>query len=305
MNIQSPLTNTTDVTLLRTIEADKLIKDWLTIFGIDITEELKGHKKIYLYECSKTKLKFFVPFDIAGSEKLYEQLQKFDWFYMPDKWEHTVALKNLSNCENVLEVGCGFGSFIESALKKGIKVQGIELNSSAVAIAKKNNLPVTNLDLNEFAIKYPLSQDAICSFQVLEHISQPRIFIELCLKILKPGGKLIFAVPNADSFLKYSDNLLDMPPHHMNQWTSLTFKELPSIFPVKLEKVIKEPLADYHVNDYLSASYNRICKISPLGKIILNRYTIPFYAYLLKAGVRNFLTGQSIYIQFQKIDEIS
>lgn len=305
MNIQSPLTNTTDVTLLRTIEADKLIKDWLTIFDIDITEELKGHKKIYLYECSKTKLKFFVPFDIAGSEKLYEQLQKFDWFYMPDKWEHTVALKNLSNCENVLEVGCGFGSFIESALKKGIKLQGIELNSSAVAIAKKNNLPVTNLDLNEFAIKYPLSQDAICSFQVLEHISQPRIFIELCLKILKPGGKLIFAVPNADSFLKYSDNLLDMPPHHMSQWTDLTFKEIQNIFSVKLEKMIKEPLADYHVNDYLSASSNRICKISPLGKIILNRYTIPFYAYLLKAGVRNFLTGQSIYIQFQKNDEIS
>jgi 2-polyprenyl-3-methyl-5-hydroxy-6-metoxy-1,4-benzoquinol methylase len=305
MNLKSPLTGSQDITLLKTIVVDQLIEDWNNDYNIDITSELSGYKEIHLYKCNQTKLRFFFPFDIAGSEKLYEQLQKFDWFYMSEKWEHKVALKHLSNCNNVLEVGCAFGSFVELALKLRINAQGIELNLAAVEVAKKKNLPVENIDLEEFAEKYPLSQDAICSFQVLEHIAQPKKFIELCLEILKPGGKLIFCVPNAESFLKYQSNLLDMPPHHMTQWTAATFKSLENIFPVKLEKVLKEPLADYHIHGYLYSYCNHIRSISPLGRLIFNKYTLPLYQYLLKSGLRNFITGQSIYVEFRKLDEIS
>lgn len=305
MNVKSPLTGLKDVKCLKTIATEKLINDWKYSLNIDISKEIYGHRNIYLYECNQTKLRFFVPLDVAGSEKLYEQLQKFDWFYMPQKWEHKVALQQLPSYSHLLEVGCAFGSFVESALKIGHKAQGIELNSSAVEVAKKNNLPVESMDLEEFAKKYPLSQDAICSFQVLEHVPQPKIFIELCLRILKPGGKLIFCVPNAESFLKYQYNLLDMPPHHMTQWTASTFKTLENIFPVTLEKVIKEPLANYHIHSYIHSHCNHVCSVSALGKLIFNRYTIPLYSYLLKAGLRNIVTGQSIYVQFHKLDAVS
>ena len=301
--IISPLTNSQDVTLLKSINSDSLILDWKNSFDIDISQELNQHKSINLYQCNESKLKFFVPINIAGSDRLYEQLQRFDWFYMPNKWEHKVALKNLSKCENVLEVGCAFGSFVESALKSGVNIQGIELNSSAVQVAKNNNLPVENIDLEEFANKYPGSQDVICSFQVLEHIPKPRNFIDLCLKTLKSNGKLIFCVPNADSFLKYQYNLLDMPPHHMTQWAAETFKSLENIFPVRLEKVLKEPLADYHIHGYLHSHCNHIRGISPLGKLIFNKYTLPLYQFLLKSGLRNFMTGQSIYVELRKLDE--
>lgn len=305
MNLKSPLTYSQDITLLKSIPVSQLIKDWNNSFNIDITSELHEYTTIHLYQCNQTKLRFFYPFNIGGSDKLYEQLQKIDWYYMPHKWEHKVALENLSNCNDILEVGCAFGSFVESALQLGLNAQGIELNSAAVEIAKKNNLPIENIDLQEVAKNYPLSRDAICSFQVLEHIPQPKNFIELCIQILKPGGKLIFCVPNAESFLKYQYNLLDMPPHHMTQWTAATFKNLESIFPVKVEKIIKEPLAEYHIGSYLSSYCNHIRSISPLGKLIFNKYTLPLYQYLLKSGLRNFVTGQSIYVQFRKLDEIS
>jgi SAM-dependent methyltransferase len=305
MNVQSPLIDTAEISLLKTIAVEKLINDWHHNFNIDITPELHGYKEIYLYQCNKTKLRFFFPFDIVGSEKLYEQLQGFDWFYMPDKWEHKIALNNLRDCNDILEVGCAFGSFVESALKLGRNVKGIELNLAAVKIAKANNLPVEGIDLQTFAEHYPLSQDAVCSFQVLEHISEPKKFIELCLQILKPNGKLILCVPNSQSFLKYQYNLLDMPPHHMTQWEIATFQSLENIFPVKLQRVIKEPLAQYHVNGYINAYGNHFCRISPLAKIFFNRYTNDIYSYILKSGLRMFLTGQSVYIQFQKSDEIS
>ena len=301
----SPLTYSQNITLLKIFNTNQLIYDWRNIYDIDITEELNHYPEIYLYQCNDSKLIFFFPFDIAGSEKLYEQLQKLDWFYMPNKWEHKVALKNLLDCNDILEVGCAFGSFVESALNLGINAQGIELNLAAVKVAKSNNLPIENIDLNYFAKLYPLSQDAICCFQVLEHISEPRKFIELCLQILKPNGKLILCVPNAQSFLKYQYNLMDMPPHHMTQWEILTFKSLENIFPIKLERVIKEPLARYHVNGYINAYSNYFYSICPQAKILFNRYTNNIYSYILKSGLRHFLTGQSIYIQFQKLDEIS
>ena len=126
MNLKSPLIGSQDIVLLKTFEASQLINDWNHSFNIDITSELRGYKEIHLYQCRQTKLRFFFPSDIAGSDRLYEQLQRFDWFYMPNKWEHKVALKNFSRCENVLEVGCAFGSFVESALKAGVNIQGNE-----------------------------------------------------------------------------------------------------------------------------------------------------------------------------------
>jgi SAM-dependent methyltransferase len=303
MNIQSPLTGLSNITLLKTFAADKIIKDWKHAFDIDITLEFNDRQEIYLYVCDRTKLRFFVPFDLAGSEKLYEELQKFDWFYMPHKWEHQIALNHLSGCRDVLEVGSGLGSFVEDALKQGHNAQGLELNRAAVEVAKHKNLPVTSIDLEEFAQNHPLSQDAICSFQVLEHVSKPKDFIAACLQALRTGGKLIFCVPNADSFLQYQYNLLDMPPHHMTQWNISAFKSLEHIFPLKLEKAIAEPLANYHVLGYIQAHGDRLRRFSPLGKLVVNRYTIPLYTYFLKSGLRNILTGQSIYVQFRKLDE--
>jgi 2-polyprenyl-3-methyl-5-hydroxy-6-metoxy-1,4-benzoquinol methylase len=301
MTVLSPIADTNDVTLLKTIQIEELIHNWDKIHQIDITSELHGYSEIKLYQCNQTKLKFFVPFEVAGSGKLYEKLQNFDWYYVPDKWEHQVALQNLSDCQQILEVGCGFGAFIKMALDFGLNIKGIELNQSAVEIARQQNLPVESIDLHDFTNLYPKSMDAICSFQVLEHIADPKSFLTLLIDLLKPNGKLILCVPNADSFLKYYDNLLDMPPHHMTQWSEFSFKALEKIFPIEIEKVIREPLASEHVSWCVGSYRSHLCSISPLAKLLFNRYTCPVYEKILQAGMKNFVTGQSLYVQFRKV----
>ncbi|GAA6621725.1 class I SAM-dependent methyltransferase [Scytonema sp. NUACC26] len=301
----SPITGYSNITLVKTIPSESLIQSWKNILEIDITNELHQCQEIYLFKCNETQLKFFAPFEIAGSEKLYEQLQRFDWYYMSKKWEHQVALKNLHDCKQILEVGSAFGSFVELAIKSGLNIKGIELNKAAVRIAQQKNLPVEHLDLQELAKQAPQSLDAICSFQVLEHISQPKDFIEWSIQLLKPNGKLIFCVPNSESFLQYQDNLLDMPPHHMLRWSTQSFKALEKIFPVRLEKRIIEPLASYHVSLYLDSYSSYFRSISPLYKLLFNRHTTPVYRKLLKTGLRRFLTGQSLYVQFRKVDKIA
>lgn len=301
MKIYSPLTGSSDVTLLKTIQSKQLVQDWKRDFQIDIAKELHGNKEVYLYKCNQTQLEFFVPSNIAASEELYKNLQQGDRYYMPDRWEHRTALKDLTDCQEVLEIGSAWGYFVKSGRESGLNIRGIELNKTAVLAAKNQGLPVEYLDLNEAAIAYRESLDAVCSFQVLEHVSNPKDFIDWSLQMLKPGGKLIYCVPNSDSFIKHQYNLLNLPPHHMTLWTESSFKSLESLFPVKLEKTLFEPLASYHTAGYLSTYRSYFRSKYPASKILFNRFTLFAYEKILNAGARFFLTGQSLYVQFVKV----
>jgi 2-polyprenyl-3-methyl-5-hydroxy-6-metoxy-1,4-benzoquinol methylase len=299
--ILSPLVNSDNITLLKTLPTNQLINDWKKNYNVDITSELKGHQKIYLYQCNQTKIKFFVPFSVTGSSKLYEQLQKLDWYYMPDKWEYQVALKDLLDCNQIIEIGSALGDFVKLGIEAGLNIRGIELNETAVKTAQERSLPVECLDLQDAANLYRESLEGVCSFQVLEHVPNPKNFINWSLQMLKPGGKLIFCVPNSESFLKYQYCLLDMPPHHMLQWSEYSFRSLEKIFPMKIEKIIREPLASYHVLGYLTSYSNYFRSTSRLGKLLFNRYTLPFYEKCLNLGLRRILIGQSLYVQFRKL----
>lgn len=297
-NVKSPLSPESEISLLKSFSSLKLIDDWNAYFGVDISDELKGIEEIDLYRCEESGLEFFWPPSVAGSELLYKALQKFDWFYMPDKWEFEEAIKDLADCERLLEVGCGDGFFIEKALKylKCKSVKGIEFSDEAVKKAIGKNLPVEKATLKALIDKGE-TFDAVCSFQVLEHISSPRPFLEEALKVLRPGGALMLCVPNKESFLKYQYNILDMPPHHMTRWCLDTFKYLEKIFPVKLVKSSFEPLALYHINGYVNAYGRDICKRVPVPSVAFNSFS----SLLKITRLYRYCRGQSLYVRFEKL----
>lgn len=307
MNITSPLNNSTDVTLLEKIKGEKIIKDWQDAFQLDIKGELDPNIELYLYKCNKTQLKFFIPFNTAGSDRLYEQLeQKFDWYYLPRKWEHDIAIEDLQDCQKVLEVGCGKGAFVER-LSNELKLdsQGIELNQAAANYAKSKGIQVNTVDIEQLATEKAGYFDAVCTFQVLEHISQPQPFLRNLIKLVKLGGKVIISVPNAESFAQYSqDKLLDQPPHHMTRWNKTTFLSLTNLFPLKIERILTEPLADYHVDPYVQIQLSRLPKI-PLLKSINYRIWHSLIKPILKSSpkIRNKIIGHTLYVCFTKIDQ--
>ncbi|KAM3116123.1 class I SAM-dependent methyltransferase [Phormidesmis sp. 146-33] len=297
----SPITHSQDVTLVKTFHAKELIPGWQQSFQIDITDELQGHQEIHLYECNQTKLKFFTPMEVVGSGKLYAQLQQFDWYYMPDKWEHQIALSQLTKGQKILEIGTGSGHFVKRAIAAGLQAQGIDLNAVAVEAAQRQNLPVERLDLEEAVRLYANTFDAVCSFQVLEHVPNPDEFIRWSLELLKPGGMLIYCVPNSESYIKHQEmHLLNMPPHHMLWWSDAAFKSLEKVFPVQLEKVAYEPLTDYHVPHYLSIYEGLLKRHLPFSRVVMNRHTLPWCERLLNLGLRKLITGHSLYVQFRK-----
>src|SRR5215475_1878766 len=94
----SPLTGSPHVRLVNQKRVDQIVRDWRQHLGIEVEDELRGTTSIALFECLESGLRFFLPADVVGSAKLYSQLQKFDWYYMADKWEHSIALQDLRGC---------------------------------------------------------------------------------------------------------------------------------------------------------------------------------------------------------------
>lgn len=301
--IKSPLSQHSNITKIASFQVKKIIKLWHDKYSIDVTSELNSQDELTLYECHASKLKFFEPLNLTGSGEFYEKLQKFSWYYVADKWEYGVAIDDLHHCQSVLEVGSGQGAFIERVQQQcKIEIQGIELNPNAVRMAQAKHLPVVLQDITEMVQDKAECFDAICAFQVLEHLSQPQEFLQLMLKLLRPGGLLLISVPNGHSFMRHAqEDILNMPPHHVTQWNANSLRYLSEIFPLHIKQIKKEPLASYHVDFYIDILLDRLKQRGGLNGVtfrLAHRGLKPLLQRFPR--LRRFIVGHTIYACFQK-----
>jgi 2-polyprenyl-3-methyl-5-hydroxy-6-metoxy-1,4-benzoquinol methylase len=288
-----PLTGSRNVSRIRAYSVDRLVADWKERFSLDIRGEFEGISEIGMWMSHDTGLLFFVPGRAAGSSRIYAGLQAIEGYYRPNRWEHEFALGCMRPGQRILEVGCGVGAFVEAGRGLGLDISGIEINETAVAEAQGRGLPVTLTRLADFAESYPHSVDVLCGFQVLEHTPEPRTFIEACMAIVKPGGRIVFGVPNADGFLKHYHEPLDLPPHHMLRWSAAAFKSLERIFSVRLERIGYEPLQEWHVGVFVESLVERT---RPYGLApLLDRGRVrKLAAKIVGSRLREWLRGHTI-----------
>ena len=108
-------------------------------------------------------------------------------------------INNQAKKGNLLDIGCGTGEFLSTAVANGWKGQGIEPNdkarNQAISNHKLNVLPesgIASLQNNNF--------DVITMWHVLEHVHTLNERVLEIYALLKPGGKAIIAVPNCTSY---------------------------------------------------------------------------------------------------------
>lgn len=208
-----------------------------------------------LLKCKACDLQWFSPV-VSGDGEFYENLQQHDWYYQEHKPEYDYVRKLIDDSDQVLEVGCGKGVFGQ-LLTNNLRYHGLEFNHAAVEKARASGLDVDVASIESYCAENPDAFDVVCHFQVLEHVTEPRQFLEACVQALKPGGRLIVAVPAEDSFLSLIEgNWLGMPPHHLTRWSDqaliATFKSL------RLEKVElwHESVAEIHQGLYWKTMLN-------------------------------------------------
>lgn len=104
----------------------------------------------------------------------------------------------------LIDIGCGFGGFLKVAEEYGWECIGVEISEGVAALGMKR-LRVNILVADFLCVD--LCKEELCRgfdlctmWHSLEHISNPRRALERVFRLLKPGGGVVIAVPNPQSF---------------------------------------------------------------------------------------------------------
>ena len=108
-----------------------------------------------------------------------------------------VVIRPLARAGRWLDVGCATGHFLEAALGAGMDAEGLDVSPGAVAIARHRGLTVHQARVEDFEPAAPY--DTITAFDVIEHLLDPRAFLDRLRRWLAPGGTLVLTLPDVGS----------------------------------------------------------------------------------------------------------
>lgn len=147
-----------------------------------------------------------------------------------ERWalqDRTIAA--YKNGGRLLDLGCSAGAFLSTMRSPGWDLCGIEISAEEAQCAKERagaEVFVGDIFDAPFA---PESFDVITSFDVLEHLYQPKRVIEQVYSWLKPGGIYYVAVPNVESweshFFRSYWYGLEMP-RHLFMYSPISLRKL-------------------------------------------------------------------------------
>lgn len=105
------------------------------------------------------------------------------------------------NNDLLIEVGPGFGIFSELVLKKGFfkKVVAVERTPDMAQSCRDKGLEVIEKAIEDVDLGEEKAQ-VVASFEVIEHLYEPKKFIEKCSLVLEKNGLLILTCPNSQGF---------------------------------------------------------------------------------------------------------
>jgi len=153
----------------------------------------------------------------VGSRGFFDDLDQYHF----EKLHHLLQLVAFDGYRgrSVLEVGCGAGVDLARFAKGGARVTGVDLASSAIALARANFAQQGLTGAFEVADGEHLpfadnSFDLVYAHGVVQYTADPRQLVEECRRVLKPGGEAIFQVYNRVSWLNALSKLMKVGLEH-------------------------------------------------------------------------------------------
>ncbi|MEF7439058.1 methyltransferase domain-containing protein [Paenibacillus lautus] len=125
------------------------------------------------------------------------------------------VFKKMSNCK-LLDLGCGRGEWLELLKEKGYAAEGTDLNEDMVNYCTELGIKVEYMDILSYLFKQNTeSAGVITGFHIIEHIPLNITIrvLEECMRILKPGGMIIFETPNPENIMVGSYSFFYDPTH--------------------------------------------------------------------------------------------
>jgi 2-polyprenyl-3-methyl-5-hydroxy-6-metoxy-1,4-benzoquinol methylase len=132
------------------------------------------------------------------------------------KERQRIYLQYFQGKENILDIGCGRGEFLELLRESGIKAGGVDLDRDMVLLCHEKGLDVVMDDAFAHLLARPdESIDGVFAAQVIEHLHPRRVIelVKLCYRKLVPGGILILETPNPKCLMIFADTFYKDPSH--------------------------------------------------------------------------------------------
>ncbi len=242
-------------------------------------QSLWGRDHVSIRYCSDCGFGFSDPY-VAGSADIYNLFSGGHSYYGGDKFEFTETLAALMapryERPRILEIGAGSGRFLAQVLDAHLteSLTATEYDDSAVESLRA--LPHTTVvqgDVEALLAGGAQQFDAICMFQVLEHLDRLDNLFDSLAKLCSQSGEVFIAVPNtAHTVVQERLTLfLDMPPLHVGRWTEGSLRRL----------------ANRHGFEVLETKYNRTSPVDALWTLA---------KYRLEARTRR-VSGVSAYVE--------
>jgi 2-polyprenyl-6-hydroxyphenyl methylase/3-demethylubiquinone-9 3-methyltransferase len=166
-------------------------------------------------------------------------------------------LKNLK----ILDIGCGGGLISEPMTRLGAQVTGVDASSRNINIAKehakKSSLDITYLNDKPESLSSEKKFDIILNLEVVEHVEDVDLYLNSCLKLLKPKGIMFTATLNRTltSYVKAivgAEYILKWLPVGTHDWNKF-------IKPEELEKKLTD--LNFSIINMTGLSFNPLFKV--------------------------------------------
>jgi 2-polyprenyl-3-methyl-5-hydroxy-6-metoxy-1,4-benzoquinol methylase len=112
-------------------------------------------------------------------------------------WDGDMSFHGRRGAGRLLDVGCNEGRSLSLYAQNGFEVEGLELNETAAAAARRRGFPVHTTPLAQFRPQAPY--DVVVLANVLEHAWDPAAMLAQVRGLLRPGGEVWISCPNAAS----------------------------------------------------------------------------------------------------------
>ena len=179
-----------------------------------------------------------VPENLDDFYESDEYRRQWDYEFSPEsiniKYNHEqneriarIGLENIYN-KSVLDLGAASGVFlnaISSVASKTIACEPAEMYKNYLQRQGHVYYPYP-----EDAISKDEKVDILTSFDAIEHVENPKLFVKHAFELLKPGGKFILSMPNLNDVIKKIQeekfNPFFYQTAHLNYFSSEVVSEL-------------------------------------------------------------------------------
>jgi SAM-dependent methyltransferase len=152
-----------------------------------------------------------------GTKEFFADLDQYHF----EKLHHLPRLIdfNAYRGKKVLDVGCGAGTDLMRFARGGAIVTGVDISSSAIALAKENfaqqGLAADLREADGEALPFGNDEfDFVFAHGVVQYTARDKALVDECRRVLKPGGTAVFQVYNRISWLHALSKVMKVPLEH-------------------------------------------------------------------------------------------